>query len=229
MGLERPVVPAKQRFAEKREELTAKPLGERFRYIHETNLWGSEESRSGLGSELQQTAGLREAIPKLLVELGARTLLDIPCGDFGWLSAAELEIAQYIGGDIVPEIVAANVASYGGPRRRFEVMDLTRDALPRADVVLCRDCLVHLSSANALRALENIRASGCGYLLATTFLRHDRNEDIEDGDWRLLNLCLAPFSLPEPLRVIVEGCTESGGAYADKALGLWSAGDLEVE
>ena len=32
--------------------------------------------------------------------------------------------------------------------------------------------------------------------------------------------------LPEPLDVIVEGCTEVGGAYADKALGLWRIADL---
>jgi hypothetical protein len=29
-----------------------------------------------------------------------------------------------------------------------------------------------------------------------------------------------------PQRVLVEGCTENGGAYADKALGLWRVADL---
>src|SRR5437660_1775959 len=37
---------------------------------------------------------------------------------------------------------------------------------------------------------------------------------------------LPPVALPEPLEVIVEGCTEVGGAYADKALGLWRVADL---
>ena len=52
------------------------------------------------------------------------------------------------------------------------------------------------------------------------------NEDIQDGDWRMLNLERTPFFLGAPLVVLVEGCTEAGGAYADKSLGLWRVADL---
>ena len=36
----------------------------------------------------------------------------------------------------------------------------------------------------------------------------------------------APFHLPAPEGLLVEGCLEGGGAYADKALGLWRIADL---
>jgi hypothetical protein len=49
---------------------------------------------------------------------------------------------------------------------------------------------------------------------------------IADGDWRPLNLQRPPFGLPAPHRIIVEGCTEEGGAYRDKALGLWRIAEL---
>jgi hypothetical protein len=55
---------------------------------------------------------------------------------------------------------------------------------------------------------------------------HDDNQDIEDGDWRLLNLERAPFNFPKPLAVYNEGCDEQGSAYADKSLGLWRVENL---
>lgn len=77
------------------------------------------------------------------------------------------------------------------------------------------------SFENIARALRNFRRGGGKYLLTTTFPECRGNDDCEDGDWRVLNLTLPPFSLPAPLALLNEGCTESGGAYADKSLGLW--------
>jgi hypothetical protein len=222
---ERPTVPAQLNFQQHRDELAHLPLAERFGRIVQTNLWGAS-SRSGLGSELAATEGLRVQLPSFLARHGVVSILDVPCGDFGWLSTVDLGI-PYIGADIVPSLVGENERRYGGPwsGRRFLTLDLTKDPLPRAHLVLCRDCLVHLSFDNINRALQNIRASGAKYLLTTTFLEHQANGDIEDGDWRILNLERPPFNLPPPIDVLVEECQECEGAYADKALGLWTVSD----
>jgi len=222
----RPRVPAQIAFEARRQEFADLPLQERFSRIFTSNLW-TAESPSGLGSELSATAGVRDQLPAILMALGAGSLLDLPCGDFGWLSTVTLDL-DYTGGDIVPALVDANTARYATPgsRRRFMRLDLTSDPLPRADVVLCRDCLVHLSFAHIAQAFANLRRSGSTWLLTTTFLEHDENADIETGDWRMLNLTHAPFELPPPEHVLIEGCTESDGAYADKALGLWKISDL---
>lgn len=219
----RPPVTAKVRFEERREEFAGLDLAARFARIRESNLWGADESVSGLGSELAATARLRHELPRLLRELGATTLLDLPCGDFHWMSEADLAGIRYIGGDIVAALMAENAARYG---REFLVLDLCSSELPRADVVLCRDCLVHLSFFNIWRAVENLRRSGSTWLLTTHFLECERNVDIEDGDWRMLNFELEPFAWGPPERVLVEGCTESGGGYEDKALALWRIADL---
>jgi hypothetical protein len=213
-------------FEARRQEFADLPLKERFARIFTSNLW-TADSPSGLGSELSATAGVRDQLPALLMALGAKSLLDLPCGDFGWLSTVPLDL-DYVGGDIVPALVEANTARYAtaGSRRRFVTLDLTSDPLPRADVVLCRDCLVHLSFAHIAQAFANLRRSGSTWLLTTTFLEHDVNVDIESGDWRMLNLMHAPFNLPAPEMVVVEGCVESEGAYADKALGVWRISDL---
>jgi hypothetical protein len=221
MADRRPEVVAQTKFRIHRDTLAGMDLRQRFDYILRRNLWSSEESRSGSGSTLAETATLRNALPRLLGELGAATLLDIPCGDFGWLSTTELGV-EYTGADIVASLVEANQRRYGSAGRAFVCLDLTSDKLPVADVVLCRDCLVHLSYANIDRALKNIRASGAKWLLMTHFLRIEENYDIEDGDWRPLNFELPPFGMPAPRRVIVENCSEAAGAYDDKALCLWA-------
>jgi hypothetical protein len=219
----RPEVTAQSNFREHREALAGLDLRQRFEYIREHNLWGCDESVSGVGSTMSETANLRAGIPPLLAEIGACSVLDIPCGDFGWLNSVDLGV-PYTGADIVEALVEANRQRYSRAGRRFLRLDLTADPLPTADVVLCRDCLVHLSYANIERAIANIRASGARWLLTTTFVRLTENREIEDGDWRPLNFELPPFGFAPPERALIESCVEAGGAYDDKALGLWRLG-----
>jgi hypothetical protein len=223
---QRPPVLANVRFQEHVAHLAGRRPAEIFRYIHDTELWRSGESGSGPGSELAATVTLRREIPALLRRIRARTLLDAPCGDFSWLHFADLARIDYIGADIVPALIEADAARYAGPRRRFVTLDLISDPLPRVDVVLCRDGLVHLNYPQIFAVFHNLKTSRSRYLLTTTFTELDANSDVDTGDWRPLNLCLPPFRLPEPETVIMEGCTEVGGAYADKALGLWRITDL---
>lgn len=138
---------AHERFQAEAETFRGLSLEEAFTRIHATNLWGAAESRSGLGSEHEATSVLRAALPELLRAVGATSLLDVPCGDFAWLGHVDLGPVEYVGADIVAVIVDRNAARYASPKRRFVRLDLTRDPLPPADVVLCRDCLVHLSFA----------------------------------------------------------------------------------
>jgi len=112
------------------------------------------------------------------------------------------------------------------PSQRFLQLDLTVDPLPTADLVLCRDCLVHLSYANIHGAIENVKRSGAKWILMTDFLQIETNTDIADGDWRPLNFTRPPFNFPIPHLTIVENCHEAGGAFDDKSLGLWRVADL---
>jgi hypothetical protein len=223
---QRPPVLANLRYQEHADQLVGRPPAEIFTYIFRTNLWGSEQTESGVGAEAAATATLRAQLPPLLRRYGVRTLLDAPCGDFGWLSRVDLHRVDYTGVDIVAELVNRDAERYGKDTRRFLHRDLITDDLPRADLVLCRDCLVHLSYPQIFATFGNLRRSRSKYLLTTTFVELDANADVDTGDWRPINLCLPPFGLPEPLALIVEGCTEIDGAYADKALGLWKVDDL---
>jgi len=224
---ERPPVLAHQRFAADRASFEGLGLRERFDRIHATNLWGAATSVSGLGSELPATAALAAGLPPLLRELEVASLLDAPCGDAAWIHRIGLAV-DYIGVDIVPAIVEGlqRRAAAGELKGRYRVADITRDPLPRADAVLCRDCLVHLSFAHIQRALRNLRRSGARWLITTTFNELQANHDCEDGDWRALNLCRPPFAWPLPMALLDERCDEAAGGYRDKSLGVWRLDSL---
>ena len=109
----RPPVLAHQRFVEDNQSFAGLDLAQRFRRIHDTNLWGAAASASGLGSEMDATATLRAELPLLFGRLGVTSLLDAPCGDAGWINHADLGV-RITGVDIVPPLIEAPA----GPRRR---------------------------------------------------------------------------------------------------------------
>jgi 2-polyprenyl-3-methyl-5-hydroxy-6-metoxy-1,4-benzoquinol methylase len=219
---DRPPVLAHQRFVADQTSFADLDLAQRFRRIHDTNLWRAAASISGVGSEMDATAVLRAELPRLLARLGASSLLDAPCGDAGWINAANLNL-RIVGVDIVPALVErlqarAAAGEIGGD---YHLADITCDPLPQCDAILCRDCLVHLSFANIDRAVANFRRSGATWLIATTFPEWQANQDCEDGDWRALNFERAPFNWEAPVELLNENCTEAGGGWRDKSLGVW--------
>src|SRR4051794_12222294 len=133
---------------------------ELFTGFYHDNVWGDTESRSGSGSSAAAAAGLIEALPRLLRELGVTSLLDIPCGDFAWMGQVDLTGVDYVGADLVTDIVAGLQARYGGDRRRFIRLDAIADPLPQVDAILMRDLLLHLTLAQGRRALANVKRSG---------------------------------------------------------------------
>ena len=202
------------------------PPEEVFRDIYRRHHWTGSRSLSGAGSGQEQTAELKRALPELLKERGVSTVLDLPCGDYSWMRQVDLAGIRYIGADLLPELIAPLQAVHTDARHQFTVLDLTSDPLPPADLLFCRDCLVHLSYEDIRKALENFRESRIPLLLTTTFPDSDRNEEIVTGDWRPLNLERPPFNFPPPANLLREGSTEAGGLFADKSLGLWRAADL---
>jgi hypothetical protein len=143
------------------------------------------------------------------------------------MRTVNLDGIQYIGADIVPALVERNKEAHGRAGIEFRHLNLVADRLPKVDLILCRDCLVHLCYADVFRALVNICHSGSEYLLTTTFTSRVYNRDIATGEFHALNVQRPPFTFPPPLRLINEQCTEGDGAYRDKSLGLWRIADLE--
>jgi hypothetical protein len=193
-----------------------------FSTLYERRSWGHTESASGAGSDLAQTKAVRTELASLIAQLGIRTLLDAPCGDFFWMKEVPLNLDRYIGADIVPAMIESNQKRFGSETTSFRVLDIIKDPLPQVDLILCRDCLVHLPFDAGISALRNFAKSGSRYLLITTYpgLIKKNAELRITGNWRPVDLQLPPYSLPAPIRIISEQCTLKGD-FKEKGLGLW--------
>lgn len=197
-----------------------------FKEIYFNNLWGSSESVSGTGSTLAETKIVIHAMNELILKLNIKSILDIPCGDFHWMSKVDLACVRYIGADIVENLVENNNLNYKNFNISFVVKDLINDPLPQSDLIIVRDCLVHLSNKDIHKAIYNIKNSGSKFLLTTSFPSFSVNNNIITGEWRPLNLQLKPFSLPLPLMTIKERLNDESDIYNSKSLMLWDISAL---
>jgi len=192
-----------------------------FRSIYKRNGWGSAESISGPGSTLAYTAHLRQQLPEILRSLQIKTLLDAPCGDCNWINKVDLSGIVYTGADIVPEIIGANKLRY--PDKNFINANIITDNLPTADLVLCRDCFIHLRKKEIIEVIQNFKRCGIKYMLASTY-PVERNTEILTGHFRPVNLELEPFHLSEPLKKIKDHTEDATIRY----LGLWLLDDVKL-
>lgn len=96
--------------ATRRERLGAEAI---FTDIFRNNDWAGAASVSGQGSDLEQTRVVAQVLPELFRELSVRRFLDLPCGDFHWMSRVDLSGVEYLGGDIVRDLVRLNAPRAG--------------------------------------------------------------------------------------------------------------------
>lgn len=200
-----------------------------FTHFYHSNYWRGNESKSGTGSSLEQTQDLIDKLDELFLKLNVNKILDIPCGDFNWMKHLSLnEHREYMGADIVEEVIESNLEKYKNDNINFSVLDITQDSLPDADVIIVRDCLVHFTYDYIYQTLENLKKQNFKYILMTSFTARPNNIDLfHVGEWRPLNMQIAPFNLPEPSEILNENCTEENLAYSDKSMCLWTKEDLE--
>ena len=207
-------------------------LPRKFAKVFKKNLFGGNESRSGRGSDSDQTEVLRSELPKLLKDLGITSLLDLPCGDLNWISKTGLGDIYYKGVDVVPDLIAKLSKEYSGTGKSFEVADITKQ-VPSGSFqgILCRDLFVHLTTSEIDSALKNLQMTGATYLLTTHFSDSRPYKNLPRVPfrvgWRPINLMEAPFHFPPPLALLNEKCSEAKGRFSDKSIGVWKLQELD--
>ena len=197
-----------------------------FTHIYRTNSWGNQESISGHGSSTEYTENIRKELPVLFKSLNIRSVLDAPCGDYNWfrLIRKDHEI-NYLGGDIVGELIRYNQAHYLDSSTSFTELDIIHEKLPAAELWLLRDCLFHFSYQDIFATLDNFIQSDLRYLLTTTHGECHKNRNITTGDFRLINLELPPFNLRVPDMKIADWIE----GYPVRYLGLWKREEVSED
>lgn len=181
----------------------------KFELIYESNFWSSAESVSGLGSEIKNTINLRKELIKLIRNYKIESILDAPCGDFNWIKHILNKNLKYTGADIVSTLIANNNRLYKNDKINFIQLDITSDRLPNSNLMICRDCLIHLSFKSIRLFFDNFAKSNIEYILLSSYKLKNisseiKNVDISDGDFREIDLSNQPFNLPDPLYKILD-------------------------
>ena len=174
-----------------------------FDAVYLNNFWGSTQSRSGLGSELEFTADYRLELSALIRQLDIKSIFDAPCGDMNWMQLILKEHQiEYIGGDISKSLVELLKEQF--PKLDVRRFDICVDRFPPVQLWHCRDCLFHLPFTDIKKALKNFVDSDIPYALFTThrarFLH--KNLDVSIGGFRYLDLNRPPFNFPPAIKYL---------------------------
>lgn len=191
-----------------------------FDSIYRSNFWGSDESRSGVGSEVDFSMAYLARLRALIGERGLTRMFDAPCGDLNWsIGLARDPGVAYVGGDISASLIADLRPKY--PEVELTAFDICTDPFPEADVWQCRDCLFHLPFADIKRALENFARSSIPYALLTTHRARwlHRNLDVSLGGFRFLDLERPPIGLAAAEAYLPD---YRKGSDFPRYVGLWS-------
>ncbi len=190
----------------------------RFTQYYAINQWADSESRSGAGSR-QDSPSVRHALETLSEvtnRYSIRTMADIPCGDFNWMSThlSAWPAVDYIGFDIVGRLVKRNQEAF--PGRRFAKLDIVAMVPPPSDLIFCKDLLNHLETSEIVQTVANMRRSGSKYLLASNNFGYP-NQKLTRSRYissRHVDLMAAPFHCSQPI-------------WHDHYFGLWLLADME--
>ena len=209
------------------------PKNKKFQYIYKSKYWQDikDGSVSGAGSNQISTEKVRKELMDFISQNKISSIIDIPCGDWQWMSMLDLSNINYIGYDVVEDLIISNIKNYKSTNVNFEVKNLINDKLPKSDLIIVRDMLNHLNDADINKCITNLYNSDFRYVGITNFLiTNNANNILGDklrlGDrWRPLNLSLTPFYLSTPSFNLNDSCNLTENDKV-KHLSIWSKEDF---
>ena len=178
-----------------------------FDKIYENSYWGNG---SGGGSSPEATGPYKIFLEGFIRQHDIKSIIDLGCGDWQFSQFLDLGGATYIGIDASKNVIANNQQSFSRPGVSFVNLPKDYSELPAADLLICKDVLMHLSTKKVQDILSILPSYK--YALITndipcisTFgeilqkLRRPfvqvNNKEIKTGDYRTLDPTQRPFNL----------------------------------
>ena len=174
--------------------------------IYEMKLWGTNSTRfySGDGSHNPKIINpyLEEVSTFLTSFKKPITVCDLGCGDFNIGKQLVDLTHHYFAIDIVPQLIEFNKEKYQKQHLEFLCLDISKDNLPKADCVILRQVLQHLSNLEVQQIVNKLK--DYKYIILTEHLPKGdfiSNKDIISGQGiRIkkqsgIDLLTAPFHL----------------------------------
>lgn len=168
-------------------------MQEAFEKVYATHEWGKG---SGEGSAPRHTRGYVRFLQQFLKDHDIRSVVDMGCGDWQFSRYIDWSGIQYHGFDLVSSVIEANKKRFAKPGIDFTRYDGDFNQLPSADLLIAKDVLQHLSHANIMKFLPTLQRYS--YCLITNCINPNGetvNKDIQDGEFRYLDIRLPPFDV----------------------------------
>ena len=164
-----------------------------FSKIYKEDLW---HGGSGAGSKLENVKEYIDILQKYIDKPEVKTVLDLGCGDWQFSKFLDLSSVSYLGVDVVESVIESNSTSYSASNIKFISRDITTYEVPKADLIICKDVLQHLCNKDVVNILVKIITSSKFSLITNDFNPDNtENKDIDNGNYRCLDLTLSPFYL----------------------------------
>ena len=109
----------------------------------------------GSGSHFENTAKTRELLERHVEKYNIKTVSDAGAGDLSWISKFDWDV-EYTPYDIRkwhPDVIK---------------FDITKDVLPKTDLIVCRHVLHHIAPELRAEAISRFKESGSTYLFLTS-------------------------------------------------------------
>lgn len=192
--------------------------------IYEKHLWGGEgfDFYSGEGSHNPKIVApyIRAVITFLKANNNALAVCDLGCGDFNVGSLLLPYASKYIAVDIVEELVERNKSLFRAHHLEFHCLDISKDELPKADCVILRQVLQHLSNKEIKGIVEKL--SKYKYIILTEHIPNGEfipNKDIISGQGIRLKYNSGVAVLKAPFNLKVKQATILDEAILEKGKG----------
>ena len=180
---------------------------ESFDRIYATNEWGYG---SGVGSLPLNNIKYMEFVQDFMAKNQVSSVVDLGCGDWQFSRFIDWSSVQYLGLDVVPDVVDANARRFTRQNIRFEQLHDV-EQVPGGDLLLCKDVFQHLSNEMVRTYLSTLKERFRYLLITNDEGPGEPNRDIAAGEWRPLRLDRSPFGELAP---IVLSWTVTWGGWA---------------
>lgn len=169
-----------------------------FEKVYKEAWWGVDENQngtSGSGSEPKNAVPYIDFLKNFMAEKNIQSVVDAGCGDWQIARTINWEGINYLGFDASKTVIENNKNRFGKENIHFYHENFLDIDLPAADLLILKDVLQHLSLKNISKAITQFKKFK--YVIIVNDIDpqtlSSRNFDIQDGNYRTLDITAAPF------------------------------------
>lgn len=166
-----------------------------FSAIYRDDAWSNG---SGPGSIPQINRPYIVFLEAFVRNNNVRRIIDIGCGDFQLMKSVDVGAIEYIGYDLVPQVIEANRHQHKRKSLSFCEMPSSPEELPEGDLAIVKDVLIHLDNRTC-HSLLNALLNKNRFVITVNNRTNDANaynKEIVSGEFRPVDVSLPPLNFP---------------------------------